>query len=146
MRVHVLAPWSEQAQVFSIEGHRWPFEPGRQGTPLLSSTALSATDALTLSLEGGAGGPAHVPGDYLYGDHRVPYQDVGMWGLFRVLPRCQSGAGLRRIDGDRCAAGVSAGRVAAAAGLVAVVTGAVAAAAVILERRRRRRSRKLSRP
>ena len=28
MRIHVLAPWSEQAQVFSVEGHRWPLEPG----------------------------------------------------------------------------------------------------------------------
>ena len=33
---------------------------------------------------GGAGGPAGLPGDYLYGDHREPYREAGLWGLFRV--------------------------------------------------------------
>ncbi|MHB8671293.1 MAG: cupredoxin domain-containing protein [Acidimicrobiales bacterium] len=27
VRIHVIAPWSEQAQVFSVENHRWPLEP-----------------------------------------------------------------------------------------------------------------------
>ena len=76
MQIHVLAPASEQAHVFSIEGHRWPFEPGRQGTPLISSTQLGALDALTLRLVAGSGGV--MSGDYLYGDHREPYRQAGL--------------------------------------------------------------------
>jgi hypothetical protein len=81
VQIHVLAPASEQAHVFSIEGHRWPFEAGRPGTPLISSTQLGALDALTLRLVAGSGG---LPGDYLYGDHREPYREAGLWGLVRV--------------------------------------------------------------
>jgi hypothetical protein len=81
IRVHVLAPANEQAHVFSIEGHRWPFEVGRKGTPLVSSAQLGALDALTLSL---VAGPSGLAGDYLYGDHREPYRQAGLWGLLRV--------------------------------------------------------------
>jgi hypothetical protein len=88
VQIHVLAPASEQAHVFSIEGHRWPFEAGRQGTPLVSSTQLGALDALTLRLVAGSGpignGSGSMAGDYLYGDHREPYRQAGLWGIFRV--------------------------------------------------------------
>ena len=57
VHLHVLAPWSEQAQVFSVEGHTWPVEPGERGTTHVSSTALVGLDALDLELDGGAGGP-----------------------------------------------------------------------------------------
>ena len=86
VRVNVLAPWSEQSQVFSVEGHRWPVEPGRQGTPLVGSVKLGGLEALTLSLDGGAGGETRLAGDYLYGHHREPYREAGLWGILRVRP------------------------------------------------------------
>lgn len=91
VRIHVLVPWSEQAQVFSVEGHRWPFEPGRAGTTLLSSVTIGGLEAVTLHLDGGAGGRAALVGDFLYGDHREPYREAGLWGLFRVRPRDDRG-------------------------------------------------------
>ncbi len=84
VKIHVLAPWSEQAHVFSIEGHRWPFEPGRRGTPLLGAMQIGGLEAVTLDLVGGAGGPERLAGDYVYGDHRGPYLEAGLWGLLRV--------------------------------------------------------------
>jgi hypothetical protein len=137
MRVHVLAPWSEQAQVFSIDGHTWPVEPGEKGTRHVSSTALVGLDALNLELDGGAGGPAHVPGDYLYGDHREPYREAGMWGLLRVLPCGAKDADLRPLTGT-CPTGSSAP--VRPIGTVALVVVAVAFA-IVLATRRRRRSR-----
>ena len=86
VRVHVLAPSSEQSQVFSIGGHRWEVEPGQRGTTLVSSAPLGGLQAMTLVLEGGAGGRDALAGDYLYGDHREPYREAGVWGLFRVHP------------------------------------------------------------
>jgi FtsP/CotA-like multicopper oxidase with cupredoxin domain len=97
VRIHVLAPFSEQAHAFTVEGHRWPYEPGRSGSPLVSSVQLGGTEAITLVLDGGAGGPARLPGDYLYGDHREPYREAGLWGLFRVYPRAGAGAALRPL-------------------------------------------------
>jgi FtsP/CotA-like multicopper oxidase with cupredoxin domain len=84
VKLHVFFPWSEQAHVFSLEGHRWPLEPGRQGSTLLSSILVGGMQALTLTLAEGAGGPGGLPGHYLYGDHREPYREAGLWGIFRV--------------------------------------------------------------
>jgi len=97
VRLRVMAPFSEQAHVFTVEGHRWPMEAGRPGTPLLSSVQIGATEAVTLALAGGAGGPNGLPGDYLYGDHREPYREAGLWGLFRVYPRNAAGVPLQPL-------------------------------------------------
>jgi hypothetical protein len=36
VRLHLFIPFSEQPHVFSLEGHRWPLEPGRRGTDMRS--------------------------------------------------------------------------------------------------------------
>jgi hypothetical protein len=82
--IHVLAPSSEQSQVFTIEGHEWPFEPQRTGSDLLSAVQLGGLEAITIQPDGGAGGRTAAAGDYLYGNHREPYREAGQWGLLRV--------------------------------------------------------------
>src|SRR5207245_10721243 len=59
-----------------------------------SSTASASTDIYTLSLHDAlpisfipsAGGPYRLPGDYVWGNQRLPYSQSGQWGYFRVLP------------------------------------------------------------
>jgi FtsP/CotA-like multicopper oxidase with cupredoxin domain len=98
VRIHVLAPSSEQAHVFTLEGHEWPFERGREGTDFLSSVQLGGLEAITIAPEGGAGGRFQLPGTYLYGDHREPYREAGLWGIFKV--RCPGFAlGVRPLRG-----------------------------------------------
>ncbi|MGH9177297.1 MAG: multicopper oxidase domain-containing protein, partial [Acidimicrobiales bacterium] len=113
VRLHVLAPWSEQSQVFSVEGHRWPVEPDRQGTALVGSVKVGGMEALTLRLDGGAGGPARLAGDYLYGAHREPYREAGLWGILRVREDPGSGAGPRLLAlpcaGAGCPGGAGGG-------------------------------------
>ncbi len=94
VRLHVLAPWSEQSQVFGVEGHRWPAEPGLRGTTQLSAIKLGGAEAVTLPLI--AGGTEALPGDYRYGNRRLPFTEAGMWGLLRVHPR-GAAAGLRPL-------------------------------------------------
>jgi hypothetical protein len=93
VRLHVLAPASEQGHVLSVEGHRyrWPADVGRAGAPLRASQQIGALEAVTVVLDGGAGGPEGLPGDYLYGDHREPYREAGLWGMFRVYPTGAAG-------------------------------------------------------
>jgi len=138
VRIHVLVPYSEQAQVFSVEGHRWPFEPGRQGTSMLSSVQVGGLEAITLTLDGGAGGAASLPGDYLYGDHRTPYRDAGLWGVFRVYECLPEGVRLRALAGADADCGTDFGVTLGAAGGV-VVLGLLAIAALALRTRRARR-------
>jgi hypothetical protein len=97
VRLHVVAPFSEQAQVFSLDGHRWPAEPGLAGTPLRSSQAVAGGEALTLRLDGGAGGPERLAGTYRWQDHRLPYAEAGLWGQLRVRP-AGGDTGLRALQ------------------------------------------------
>ena len=95
--VHVMVPFSEQNHVFSIEGHRWPFEPMMEGTNLISSAQVGAVGKLEIAFD--AGGPSRMPGEYLYGDHRLPYREAGLWGLFRVLRPGDQDAALMPLGG-----------------------------------------------
>ena len=79
MRLHVMVPYSEQAQVFSIEGHEWPLEPGLTGSNLLSAVQVGALEDITIVIESGVGGRSALPGDYLYGNHREPFREAGLW-------------------------------------------------------------------
>ena len=87
IKIHVLVPFSEQNHVFSIEGHSWPLEPRMEGSYLVSSIQIGGTETITISPMGGAGGKFNIPGDYLYGDHRLPYKEAGLWGILRVRPK-----------------------------------------------------------
>lgn len=97
VRIHILVPWSEQAHVFSVEGHEWAVETERMDSDLVSSIQVGGLDSMTLRLV--AGGRGGLPGDYLYGDHREPYREAGMWGLFRV--RCSGQSHIRPPRGHR---------------------------------------------
>ena len=134
VRIRVLAPWSEQSQVFAVEGHRWPVEPTRQGTSMVSSVKLGGLEALTLHLDGGAGGPSRLAGDYVYGNHREPYREAGQWGLLRVRPAGSAADGLRALpcDSSDC-------RSAADSDMAPVLSGAILVALVGLGAWGRRR-------
>lgn len=91
LQLHVLVPFAEQGHVFSVEGHEWPMEPAMAGSTLLAATQIGALEALTLEVTAGA------PGAYLYGDHREPYREAGLWGLLRVHRPGAADAGLRPL-------------------------------------------------
>jgi hypothetical protein len=87
VRIHVFAPYSEQAQVFSLENHQWLLEPNRKGSDVLSASPIGGGETLNIQLLYGAGGRYAQPGNYLYGNHREPYREAGLWGLFRVYAK-----------------------------------------------------------
>jgi hypothetical protein len=90
IRMHVVAAVSEQLQGFSLDGHRWPREPGATGSTVVATQGYGGREVVTAVPLGGAGGEEHLPGDYVYGDTRGPYRDAGVWGVLRVLPSHQS--------------------------------------------------------
>lgn len=88
--------------------------------------------------EGGAGGTAQLPGDYLYGDHREPYREAGRWGILRVLPAdAEADDGLLHLDCRAAACGGGSNHLALYLGLAAAALVAGSAAAYAAFRRRR---------
>lgn len=76
----------------SIDGHQTYWEPrfrdalgGVISSPV-DTLHSTVSEKFTLILKGGAGGPNHVAGDYLYHDGENRRFTGGAWGLLRVLP------------------------------------------------------------
>jgi len=91
--IHVLGAFSEQVQLFTVDGHEWPHEPYMKGADLVSTMEFGGSEVINAYLHGGAGGPNKVVGDYLWQNQRPAYMNAGHWGLLKVLP-----AGDRQIQ------------------------------------------------
>ena len=136
VQLHVLAPYSEQAHVFSVENHRWQFEPGRAGSDLQSAVQIGGLEAVRLVLT--AGDRYGLPGDYVYGDHREPYLEAGLWGIFRVTRENGSAKSkLLHLDCGRASCGGGSSALVWAIALGAALALAGGLAGVLLTRRRR---------
>jgi len=85
IRFRVISAYSEQNQVFSVEGHQWELTPGLKGSDVVSSRYLPPTGVLNVELKS-SGGPRYRSGDYQWSNHRLPYQKAGQWGLMRIYP------------------------------------------------------------
>jgi FtsP/CotA-like multicopper oxidase with cupredoxin domain len=85
VRFRVVSAYSEQNQVFSVEGHQWQLTPQIPGSDVVSSRYLPPTAVLNVQLDS-SGGVQARPGDYLWLNHRLPFLKAGQWGILRVLP------------------------------------------------------------
>ena len=97
--VHVLmAPGSENSHVFSLGGLRWPQDPRIPNSNWMTHQGMAGWETFDLQVVGGVGG-GHT-GDYFYGDTRLPFTQVGAWGLQRALPA--DNCSILRVDGSIC--------------------------------------------
>jgi len=85
VRIHILGANNEQNGIFGLEKHEWPIEPFMGGADQLSAVQFSGAEVLDAFIPS-AGGPYKLPGDYVWGNQRLPYSQSGQWGYFRVLP------------------------------------------------------------
>ena len=75
----------------TIDGHQTFWEPryrdalGTESSPI-DTIHTTVSEKYTLILKGGAGGPDHIAGDYIYHDGENRRFVGGAWGILRVLP------------------------------------------------------------
>ena len=85
VRIHVFGASSEQNGMFTLEKHEWPIEPFLPGADMISVVEFAGSEGIDAFVPS-AGGRYALPGDYVYGNARLPYSQSGQWGYLRVLP------------------------------------------------------------
>ena len=68
---------------------RYRYSGGVLASPI-DTIHSGVSERFSLVLDGGAGGPNHVPGDYLYRNGEGRRMTSGAWGIIRVLPSVDS--------------------------------------------------------
>lgn len=84
VRFRVANAYSEQPQVFFVEGHEWMLTPQIPGSDVVSARYVPPTGVLNIELMT-SGGPQLRSGDYQWGNHRLPYEKAGQWGMMRLF-------------------------------------------------------------
>ncbi|HEX5496630.1 MAG TPA: hypothetical protein VFX70_18875 [Mycobacteriales bacterium] len=75
---------AERVEALRIQGHRFRRERFNVDGELMDTMTTGASERFDYILDGGAGGPRGMPGDYLYYSTRNFAFESGAWGIFRV--------------------------------------------------------------
>ncbi|HKT04459.1 MAG TPA: hypothetical protein VJT31_33505, partial [Rugosimonospora sp.] len=80
----------ERVEALRIQGHRFRRERFNAAGELVDAATTGISERFDYVLDGGAGGPAGMAGDYLYYSTRNFAFESGAWGIFRVHDHLQS--------------------------------------------------------
>jgi hypothetical protein len=81
---------SERVEALRVQGHRFKRERFNADGELVDAATTGISERFDYVLDGGAGGPAKLAGDYLYYSTRNFAFESGGWGIFRVHDRLRS--------------------------------------------------------
>ncbi|HEY9475015.1 MAG TPA: hypothetical protein VIS06_14325, partial [Mycobacteriales bacterium] len=81
---------NDRVEALKIQGHRFRRERFNGDGELEDAGTTGISERFDYVLDGGAGGPKHMPGDYLYYSTRNFAMESGAWGIFRVYDKRQS--------------------------------------------------------
>ncbi len=73
----------DQLQLHSVAGHWWKQDPDMEFSNIVDFGILGPRQTSDAWIEDAGQGGA---GDYLYATHRIPFSEVGGWGILRVEP------------------------------------------------------------
>jgi hypothetical protein len=75
---------NERGEALRFAGHQFRMERFNTDGQLMDAAVTGISERFDYVLDGGAGGPAGMSGDYLYYSTRTFALESGAWGLFRV--------------------------------------------------------------
>ncbi|MEV4315437.1 hypothetical protein [Actinocrispum sp. NPDC049592] len=81
---------NDRVESLRIQGHRFARERFNADGELVTTGTTGISERFDYVLDGGAGGPGHFAGDYLYYSTRNFALESGAWGIFRVHDHLQS--------------------------------------------------------
>jgi hypothetical protein len=81
---------SDRVEALRFQGHRFARERFNADGELVDAATTGISERFDYVLDGGAGGPQRMAGDYLYYSTRNFAFESGAWGIFRVHDRLRS--------------------------------------------------------
>lgn len=81
---------SDRVEALRFQGHRFARERFNADGELVDAATTGISERFDYVLDGGAGGPQRMAGDYLYYSTRNFAFESGGWGIFRVHDRARS--------------------------------------------------------
>jgi FtsP/CotA-like multicopper oxidase with cupredoxin domain len=81
---------TDRVEALRFQGHRFARERFNADGELVDAATTGISERFDYVLDGGAGGPQRMAGDYLYYSTRNFAFESGGWGIFRVHDRLQS--------------------------------------------------------
>lgn len=81
----------KETHVFHLHNHQWRLEPNDPRSTIIDSISISPQECFTLDILYGAGSLNGMIGDAIFHCHLYPHFHEGMWTLWRIFDRLQTG-------------------------------------------------------
>lgn len=89
----------QETHVFHLHTHQWKLEPDNTNSTIIDSISISPQETYDIDILYGAGSLAKSAGDHIWHCHLYPHFHEGMWCLWRVFDRLETGEDVV-IDGE----------------------------------------------
>ncbi|CAI3540853.1 manganese oxidase [Clostridium neonatale] len=81
----------QETHVFHLHTHQWRLEPDNPDSTIIDSISVGPQESYTLDILYGAGSLVGSIGDHIWHCHLYPHFHEGMWSLWRVFDRLETG-------------------------------------------------------
>ncbi len=81
----------KETHVFHLHTHQWKLEPNDPNSTIIDSISISPQETYDIEILNGAGSLAGSIGDNIWHCHLYPHFHEGMWSLWRIFDRLETG-------------------------------------------------------
>ena len=90
----------QETHVFHLHTHQWRLEPDNPDSIIIDSISVGPQESYTLDILYGAGSLVGSIGDHIWHCHLYPHFHEGMWSLWRVFDRLETGENVLLENGQ----------------------------------------------
>ncbi len=90
----------QETHVFHLHTHQWRLEPDNPKSTIIDSISIGPQESYTIEILYGAGSLLGSIGDHIWHCHLYPHFHEGMWSLWRIFDRLQTGKDVVLENGE----------------------------------------------
>lgn len=90
----------KETHVFHLHTHQWKLDPENPDSTIIDSISIGPQESFTIDILFGAGSLAGAIGDHIWHCHLYPHFHEGMWSLWRVFDRLETGKDVVLENGE----------------------------------------------